>query len=113
VFGGSALAYVKGGAAWVHDHDVLLGPGGFLSESASWTATGWTIGGGFEYRFAPNWSVFAEYDYMDFGTRTILFIAPPGLSAAGEHLSINQTVQTALVGVNWRFNLDSPIATRH
>jgi outer membrane immunogenic protein len=28
------------------------------------------IGGGIEWMFMPNWSVFAEYNYMDFATRT-------------------------------------------
>jgi outer membrane immunogenic protein len=116
-FAGSALAYIKGGAAWVHNKDTLFGltTGGvsFLSESASWTATGWTIGGGIEYRFMPNWSVFAEYDYMDFGTQTIMFNAPPGLTSLGEHIAIQQNVQQAVVGVNWRFNWGGAIATRY
>lgn len=112
-FAGSALAYVKGGAAWVHNHDVLTQPGGALSEQASWTATGWTVGGGVEWRFMPNWSLFAEYDYMDFGTQTVLFSAPPGLTSAGEHIAIKQNVQAALVGVNYRFNFGGPLATRY
>lgn len=117
-FAGSALAYVKGGAAWVHNKDSLVGTLAsgttFLSESASWTATGWTVGGGIEYRFMPNWSIFAEYDYMDFGTQTILFSAPPGLTALGEHIAIKQNVQAALFGVNYRFNFGGgPIATRY
>jgi Outer membrane protein beta-barrel domain len=29
--------------------------------------SGWTVGGGAEWMFSPGWSVFAEYNYMDFG----------------------------------------------
>ena len=35
--------------------------------SASKTRTGWTIGGGVEWRFAPQWSAFLEGNYYDFG----------------------------------------------
>ncbi len=104
VFFDNSLVYVKGGGAWVRNSDTLLQPSGALSEAASWTATGWTIGGGFEYRFLPNWSLFVEYDHMDFGTKTIQFVAPPGLSAAGEHVSVAQRIDMVSVGLNWRFN---------
>jgi outer membrane immunogenic protein len=102
----NSLVYIKGGGAWVHNSDVLIGQGPppFLSESASWTASGWTIGGGFEYRFLPNWSLFIEYNHLDFGTKTITFVAPPGLSSAGEHLGVGQRVDMVAVGLNWRFN---------
>ena len=114
VFFDNSLVYVKGGAAWVKNEDTLLQPGGALSESASWTATGWTIGGGFEYRFLPNWSLFIEYNHMDFGTKTILFVAPPGLSSAGEHIAIGQKVNMIAVGLNWGFNfLGGPIAAAY
>jgi hypothetical protein len=35
--------------------------------------TGWTVGGGAEWMFAPHWSVFAEYNFMGFGTRSEAF----------------------------------------
>jgi len=35
--------------------------------STSNTSVGWTLGGGAEWRFAPAWSVKAEYLYVDFG----------------------------------------------
>lgn len=33
--------------------------------------SGWTVGVGSEYKFAPNWSAFAEWNYADFGTNGI------------------------------------------
>jgi outer membrane immunogenic protein len=104
------LAYVKGGAAWTRDSDTLLQPSGALSESAVWTASGWTVGGGLEYRIVGNWSVFAEYDYLGFGTKTLTFVAPPGLSSAGEQVAIAQDVQEFKLGVNYRFNWTAPSA---
>ena len=101
-----ALSYVKGGAGWTNNNDYLLHqPNGRLSESASFnTNTGWAVGGGLEWMFAPGWSVFGEYNYMDFGTNLITFIAAPGNFPPGEHVNISLKTQTALVGVNYKFN---------
>src|SRR6266849_5042275 len=67
----TVLTYVNGGAAWAHDkYDfshadelALVFQETFPKESR----TGWTVGGGVEWAFAPNWSAFAEYAYYDFG----------------------------------------------
>jgi outer membrane immunogenic protein len=66
------LAYVKGGVAFADldftGSDVVPGVGTFTVNPFSDTRTGWTVGAGFEYGFAPNWSAKIEYNYMDFGT---------------------------------------------
>ena len=36
-------------------------------QKASWSRSGYDIGGGIEYAVAPNWTVRAEYRYYDFG----------------------------------------------
>ena len=33
--------------------------------------TGWTVGGGIEWAFWNNWSAKVEYDFYDFGTRSV------------------------------------------
>lgn len=60
---GNVLPYVTGGLAWGHNEvkDQVLG------LSSSNTAVGWTVGGGVEYAFTDNWTVKAEYLYMDLG----------------------------------------------
>jgi len=113
LFAPQVLAYVKGGAAWTTNSDVLLLPTGGVSESANWTRTGWTVGGGVEWMFAPGWSVFGEYNYMDFGTNSVTFTAAPGLLPVGEHINIAQKAQTALVGVNYKFNFGGPVVARY
>jgi outer membrane immunogenic protein len=40
--------------------------------------SGWTVGGGLEWMFAPGLSVFGEFNYMDFGSRNVNFVKAPG-----------------------------------
>lgn len=58
------LFYGKAGAAWVSDEHSQTFDG--FSVSQRMTRTG--FGGGFEWMFVQNWSLFAEYDFADFGT---------------------------------------------
>jgi outer membrane immunogenic protein len=89
----AVLLYGKGGAAWTRN-DITAMFLGSPVDSASDNRIGWTAGIGLEYMFAPSWSVFAEYNYADFGTKTVNFpIVNPE--------NVTQNIQTATVGVNW------------
>jgi outer membrane immunogenic protein len=93
------LLYAKGGGAWVKDdYDATSGAVVFTGSN---TPGGWTVGGGLEWGFLPNWSAFVEYDYYDFGTKRISFT-----NGAGTHddFDVKQRVNVAKVGVNYRFN---------
>ena len=72
--------------------------------SASETATGWTVGAGAEWAFAPNWSVKAEYLYFDLGD--LDYVAPP--RAPNPPFAVTQSFDTTgsivRVGVNYRFS---------
>ena len=57
-------------------------PAQLFAGSASTTKTGWTIGGGWEYRFSPQWSVFIEGNYYDFGSRDRTIFSPVGTACA-------------------------------
>jgi outer membrane immunogenic protein len=65
------LLYFTGGAAWANvdanASATLLGVN-VGTASASGTASGWVIGGGGEWMFAPNWTVGVEYLHYDFGS---------------------------------------------
>ncbi|HYW64778.1 MAG TPA: outer membrane beta-barrel protein [Bradyrhizobium sp.] len=122
LFAPQLLGYVKGGAAWANqDHNViatLAAP--FLLESAnSVDRFGWTVGGGLEWMFAPGWSVFGEYNYMDFGRKNVGFVAGPAAapffvpSAPSDVVSTRLTVQQALVGVNYKFNWGGPVVAKY
>jgi outer membrane immunogenic protein len=94
------MVYAKGGGAWVRENYWTL-TGGSTIASAIVTPNGWTAGGGFEYKFSRNWSVFLEYDYLSFNNRQVTLI-----NTAGFGVPVNlssQSVQMVLVGVNLRF----------
>jgi outer membrane immunogenic protein len=120
-----ALLYVKGGAAWVRDQYHLSIDGTFFNGgavdltfasigSANDNRWGWTIGTGFEYGLTQNWSVKAEYNYLDFGTDRIGFTgrctvncgAPPFERAF--ELDIRQHIHLVKVGINYRFGATAP-----
>ena len=110
------LLYATGGVAFgeVKTTDTLGFPGNFLdTTSATTRRTGWTIGGGGEYAFAPNWSVKAEYLYVDLGTVDI------GLRCtAAPCVAVNDTVvrhrytdNIGRIGLNYRFG--GPVVARY
>ena len=72
---------------------------------ASETRVGWTIGAGMEWAGWENWSVKLEYDYLDFGSRTVTF-NDPVLGAA--NISVSQRISEVKLGVNYRFGSPLP-----
>jgi outer membrane immunogenic protein len=87
-------------------------PGGALIESSSFTVPGMAVGAGIEWMFAPNWSVFAEYNYMWFLDDTATHMNPnPGF--VGEVLNVRQRAQTALLGVNYKFHWDDAVVAKY
>jgi len=99
------LLYFQGGGAWAHTTtSVTVASGGALfGGQTSNTRTGWTIGGGVEWMFAPHWSAFLEGNYMDFGSKSGTVVTAAGTCALGCSFSAKATEATALVGVNYRF----------
>ncbi|QWG21403.1 outer membrane beta-barrel protein [Bradyrhizobium sediminis] len=116
LFAPQVLAYVKGGGAWARiDHSVYgFGPPAFLSESAGGVdRSGWTVGGGLEWMFAPGWSVFGEYNYMDFGHNDVRFVQAPGTVGVADVVRTHLEVQQVLVGVNYKFNFGGPVVAKY
>jgi outer membrane immunogenic protein len=100
-----ALFYIKGGAAWA-DHESSWYWGN-LTDNSSTTRSGWTIGAGIEYAFAPNWTMFLEYDYYDFGDKNYYF---PNW---GGTLKVDTDVSAVKIGVNYRFGGPSAVSARY
>ena len=106
------LFYVKGGAVWTELHANVIdsctvfpcGPA-TVNASGSTTTTGWTVGGGAEWMFAPRWSVKAEYLFLGID-ETVRACGPGGGTGAGKTFCWDhdfQGVHTAKVGINYHF----------
>jgi outer membrane immunogenic protein len=103
------LLYFKGGGAWARvdysDADPING--GFpYAGQASVARSGWTVGGGVEYAFLPNWSAFAEYDYIDLGNRNVslTYSCVGGCGFQNPYIyTVSHNISEFLVGINYRF----------
>jgi outer membrane immunogenic protein len=89
------LGYVKGGGAWERDNYTFF-VGGVTFATASETRGGWTLGIGGEYAFLPNLTGFIEYDYYDFGTRSLTF-------TDGSIVDIKERKSVLKAGLNIKF----------
>jgi outer membrane immunogenic protein len=115
------LWYVKGGAAFAHDEHaigstvqivqgaIVVNPGQVLFEGDK-TRWGWMVGAGVEYGIASNWSAKLEYNYMDFGDKTISFAALPPLPPATITAKIDQHLHVVKFGINYRFGAPALVA---
>jgi outer membrane immunogenic protein len=113
------LVYATGGGAWAHtkthfgvDNVIVLDSGTHnptADQLASLTAGasassegyryGYAAGGGAEWAFARNWSVKAEYVYLNFTKGSSTLVIPGGVAHAG-----NFDLHTAKGGINYHFN---------
>jgi outer membrane immunogenic protein len=70
------------------------------------TRLGFAVGGGVEYAFDNNWSLKAEYLFMDFGTWTYSspLVAPAGVAPGYLWVtSVRSREHIARIGINYRF----------
>lgn len=66
--GGLAVARISSSADVTFGADRFFLSNNIFAGSHSETRTGWTIGAGSEWAFLANWSLRAEYLYLDFGS---------------------------------------------
>ena len=111
----AALLYVKGGAAVTSNRASILDTlTGFEFASASATRWGGVVGVGFEYGFAPNWSVGLEYDHLFMGDANNTFSIVNPVNAAFVNNRISQDVDMVTLRFNYRFGgYGAPIAARY
>ena len=109
-----AMFYVKGGGAWIHNRWDMHDAFAFYNPSQlTETRTGWTAGIGFEYMLTQNWTAFVEGNYYDFGHGKALAVGGFFEEAGAAFLSSKQTVETAKIGVNYKFGGDAPVVARY
>src|SRR5262249_6970157 len=95
----NVLLYAQGGAARAQTDTTFFTNAGTQNGELSKNRTGWTAGGGVEWMFAPHWSIFVEYNFIGFGTRSAAITSCAGSCV----LSTKASIQDALVGVNYKF----------
>ena len=123
--GGGGLIYIKGGVAWEDSKynfgggvtstscNVFSGTSGCVQSSPTVTNSfnfvtptdqriGWTAGIGTEWIITGGWSVFGEYDFLDFGTRTVTFTDP---ILGSFNFNSTQHFNEFKLGFNYRFGL--------
>ncbi len=103
----TVLPYVNGGVAWVHDkydfqhaEELALI---YQDTNPNESRTGWTVGGGVEWAFAPNWSTFVEFNYYHFGETSRSFTVCGVVVCETPRSDMRQHVETLVVGLNYRF----------
>jgi outer membrane immunogenic protein len=74
---------------------------GVQLASAGKTQSGFDLGVGGEWMFAPNWSLWIEWDHIFAQDDTFLI---PALGVAGSTADVRRDFDKVLVGVNWRFS---------
>lgn len=112
----ASLFYVKGGAAVTGNRFSILSTlGGTELAAASATRWGGSVGVGWEYGFAPNWSAGIEYDHLFMGNSNNSFSVVNPI-VAGALNRITQDVDMVTVRVNYHWNWGawgSPVVAKY
>jgi outer membrane immunogenic protein len=91
------LFYGKAGGGWVHESETLINFGNPFTISNSDTRSGWLLGVGIEYGFAPRWTARVEWDHIGLGDETIGGFTP------GDAVILSRQFDMLTFGVNYRF----------
>ncbi|MDO8980521.1 MAG: porin family protein [Afipia sp.] len=104
--GGLAIGRVKTANSFADSHTDgnPVGAGGFGERTE--TKVGWTVGAGLEYAFAQNWSVRAEYMYLDLGSSSVNTLITNAAHASERtpfNTSVDLTAHLVRAGVSYKF----------
>ena len=117
---GATMLYGTGGFAYggVDNSASFFGPPAFAGQLQfvgrdRSTRTGYTVGGGIEHMFSPNWSVKAEYLYYDLGSSNLNVAVIPGSGGGGTGYSttIRNDGHIVRAGLNYKFG--GPVVARY
>lgn len=107
----SLMVYGTGGLAIAQlhysDRAAFVNLNSFVNQqSSNRTETGWTAGGGLEFRFATNWSAKVEYLYVDLGHRQYSSVSVDSLGPLAQSIidhDHNLTENVVRLGINYQF----------
>ena len=97
---------VRGRIGYAFDRTLIYGTGGFaygevensipVLGKATETQTGYTVGGGIEYKINPAWSVKGEYQFINLDASSLTGAGPLGLNGTD-----SSEFHTVRLGVNY------------
>lgn len=109
----AALFYVKGGAAVANQRfdlfNTVTGVGLAQAERTRW---GGTVGVGFEYGFAPNWSAGLEYDFLFRVSDSSTFVTP-GLAPAVTSITANTRSDVNMITARINYRFGGPVVAKY
>jgi outer membrane immunogenic protein len=89
------LVYAKGGFGFFNGDATVKDSVAPDMSSKPQSFTGWTLGGGVEYKVSPTWSIKAEYLHFDLGDQQVHFVN------SGLRWDNSVTIDTLKAGVNY------------
>jgi outer membrane immunogenic protein len=103
------LLYAKGGGAFMRvDYgQEVLNSTVTSTQDMTDSRIGYTVGAGIEWGITEQLSLKAEYDFLDFGTKTYSFdglSTAPGAAIGSFPVSIRSMLHAFTLGINYRFN---------
>lgn len=106
-----ALIYATGGLAIAsRAGTIATGTWGYnWGGNTSSTRVGWTVGGGVEYAFTPNWSAGLEYRYSDFGTNN----NNGGWLNVGSRIRLTENAVRARVSYHFNTGYSAPVLAKY
>lgn len=113
IMDGRGLVYGTGGFAYGGLHSYANGSIGSvfgassLDFSKNTTATGWTVGGGFEYAMTTNWSFKSEYLFVNLADSTVYNDSLLGVPNVNVAVQAHENIFRA--GLNYKFGLPAPV----
>jgi outer membrane immunogenic protein len=108
----SWLIFAKGGVAAGRIGSTLINTtelsDPLVFQEQSWHV-GWTLGGGVEYAFAPNWSLGVEYNYYDLGSeRYGNYGKQRGRPVVNVDYAVDVRFSAAMARLSYRFGAPPP-----
>ncbi|HEY8595312.1 MAG TPA: outer membrane beta-barrel protein [Devosiaceae bacterium] len=101
-------AYAIGGLAWADVDYYGTVPVDQRVFSGHQNRLGYDVGAGLSVMVAPNWELWGEYDYMNFGTGNVAFNGEGYNTGVQLGVDSAQDVHKVLIGINYRFDQPSP-----
>ena len=98
---GPGMIYAKGGVAFRDNGGIASNVAAIVDRND----TGYTVGAGLEYMFAPAWSAKVEYQYYNFDHTNVAF--------AGNAANYRDDLHTVKAGINYHFNWGGPVVAKY